>query len=134
MTVQEAKGFIQGKLDCMNKCDVFECKGTDECENCNYCYSQGNFGEQKEAFKFAIECLEELEQYRALGTVEELKEAMEKQIPKSPTIEGDGYCPDGNLVYDTWYCPNCDKSYEIDYDEYDYCPKCGQAIDRAIFY
>ena len=80
MRVQEAKGFIQGKLDCMNKCDVFECKGTDECENCNYCYSQGNFGEQKEAFKFAIECMEELEQYRALGTVEELKEAREKQI------------------------------------------------------
>lgn len=23
MTESEAKGFIQGKLDCMNKCDVF---------------------------------------------------------------------------------------------------------------
>ena len=23
MTESEAKGFIQGKLDCMNKCDIF---------------------------------------------------------------------------------------------------------------
>ena len=47
----------------------------------------------------------------------------------SKAIEGDGYDPDGNLVYDTWICPNCEKHYELDYDEYDYCPNCGQAID-----
>lgn len=52
-----------------------------------------------------------------------------KQIPKKPDIQGDGYDPDGNLVYDTWICPACGVSYEIDYDEYDYCPSCGQAID-----
>jgi hypothetical protein len=58
--------------------------------------------------------------------------AMEKQIPKKPDIEGDGYDPDGNLVYDTWICPNCEEHYEIDYDYYDYCPKCGQAIDNSF--
>ena len=61
-------------------------------------------------------------------------EALVKQIPQSPTLEGDGYCPEGNLVYDTWICPNCEKDYEVDYDDYDYCPNCGQKIDRAIFY
>lgn len=65
---------------------------------------------------------------------EVIKKALEKQIPASPSIEGDGYCPEGNLVYDTWYCPNCDKSYEVDYDDYDYCPNCGQKINREIFY
>ena len=55
--------------------------------------------------------------------------ALEKQIPKRPDLEGDGYCPDGNLVYDTWICPNCEKHYEVDYDNYDYCPNCGQKID-----
>ena len=55
MTREEAKGFIQGKLDCMDRCDVSECKGTNECDSCNYCYSQGNFGEQKKAFEMAIE-------------------------------------------------------------------------------
>lgn len=54
--------------------------------------------------------------------------ALEKQIPKKPTIWGDGYA-DGMLVYDMWDCPNCEKSYEIDYDYYDHCPNCGQAID-----
>ena len=56
--------------------------------------------------------------------------ALEKQIPKRPDIEGDGYA-DGHLVYDTWICPNCGKYYEIDYDNYDYCPNCGQHIDRS---
>ena len=39
------------------------------------------------------------------------------------------YDPDGNLVYDTWICPCCEKHYEVDYEEYDYCPFCGQRID-----
>lgn len=55
--------------------------------------------------------------------------ALEKQIPKEPYYSGDGYW-NGELVYDTWTCPNCSKSYEVDYDDYDYCPKCGQKIKR----
>ena len=58
-------------------------------------------------------------------------ESLEKQIPKKPDIEGDGYA-NGYLVYDTWICPNCETHYEIDYDDYDYCPKCGQAIDKSV--
>ena len=56
--------------------------------------------------------------------------ALEKQIPKKPNIEGDGYA-DGQLVYDTWICPCCENHYEIDYDNYEYCPNCGQHIDRS---
>lgn len=97
-------------------------------------FHKGSLLERKEALHMGIQSMREIEQYRALGTVEELKEAREKQIQKTPCIEGDGYCPEGNLVYDTWICPNCEEHYEIDYDDYDYCPKCGQAIDRAIFY
>lgn len=55
--------------------------------------------------------------------------ALEKQIPKEPYYSGDGYW-NGELVYDTWTCPNCSKSYEVDYDDYDYCPNCGQKIKR----
>ena len=54
-------------------------------------------------------------------------EALEKQISKKPDYEGDG-CWNGELVYDTWICPCCGKHYEVDYEEYDYCPNCGQAI------
>lgn len=58
--------------------------------------------------------------------------ALEKQIPKKPDYEGDGYDENGNLIYDTWICPNCGKHYEVDYDDYDFCPDCGQAIDKAL--
>lgn len=56
-------------------------------------------------------------------------QALEKQIPKKPTYEGDGYAPDGTFIYDTWICPCCDERYEVDYDDYAYCPNCGQKID-----
>lgn len=53
--------------------------------------------------------------------------ALEKQIPQEPYYSGDGYW-NGELIYDTWTCQNCSTSYEVDYDDYDYCPKCGQRI------
>lgn len=57
-------------------------------------------------------------------------EALEKQLPKKPTYEGDGYAPDGTFIWDEWLYPNCDSRYDVDYDDYSYCPNCGQRIDR----
>ena len=56
-------------------------------------------------------------------------EALEKQTAKKPNLEGDGYDDSGNIIYDTWICPGCEERYEVDYDDFDYCPKCGQRID-----
>lgn len=36
------------------------------------------------AIQLAIEALKEIQQYRAIGTVEECREAVEKQKPKKP--------------------------------------------------
>lgn len=83
---------------------------------------------RKEKAETIINGFEELEQYRAIGTVEECRAAVEKQIAKRPDFEGDGYA-DGHLVYDTWICPCCGKHYEVDYDDYDFCPNCGQKLD-----
>ena len=55
-------------------------------------------------------------------------EALEKQLPKKPTYEGDGYAPDGTFIWDEWLCPNCGSRYEVDYDDYSYCPNCGQRL------
>jgi len=55
--------------------------------------------------------------------------ALEKQIPKKPDAEGDGYGDNGEIIDDTWICHNCESDYEMDYEKYDYCPKCGQRID-----
>ena len=62
-----------------------------------------------------IGCMEEVEQYRALGTVEELKEALEKQIPKKCEIY-------------TALQIGIDKDYEVDVYE---CPKCGTHLGVA---
>ena len=56
-------------------------------------------------------------------------EAIEKQIPQQPDLEGDGYDDGGNLIYDTGYCPRCRCSYEVDYHKPKYCEDCGQALD-----
>ena len=67
MKESEAKGFIQGKLNCMKKCGVFNKEDNinyNDCDYCNYCYSQGNFGQQKEAFNMAINALEKQEKIK----------------------------------------------------------------------
>lgn len=47
--------------------------------------------------------------------------------------EGDGYDDDGNIIYDTAYCPKCRQEYEVDYDNHDnYCRNCGQALDWSM--
>lgn len=55
--------------------------------------------------------------------------ALEKQIPKKPDLEGDGYDDSGELVYDTGYCPDCKHEFEVYYDATKYCPNCGQHLD-----
>ena len=61
--------------------------------------------------------------------LQSIKEALEKQIQKNPDLIGDGYDDNGNLIYDTWICPCCETQYELDYDDYKFCPECGQALD-----
>lgn len=89
---------------------------TSICHNCDH---KDDYIEELEA---------EVKEYRAIGTVEECRAAVEKQTAKKPDYEGDGYA-DGHLVYDTWICPCCGKHYEVDYDNYNYCPDCGQKLD-----
>lgn len=67
---------------------------------------------------------------RILPTLIEAKKALEKQIPKRPIYEADGYA-DGGLVYDTAYCPVCEHEFEYGINEWGsvYCQDCGQALD-----
>lgn len=82
----------------------------------------------REAAEMAISALKEIQQYREIGTVEECREAAEKQKAKEPDYEGDGYA-DGHTVYGTWICPSCGEKYEVDYDDYKHCPEFGQRLD-----
>ena len=62
-------------------------------------------------------------------TPEQIMELKERDAAKAPQFEGDGYA-DGEMVYDEWICPNCGEHYEVDYDDYDFCPNCVQRILR----
>lgn len=83
----------------------------------------------------AIEILnpEHREHYDSIETVNEACRmgmvAIGYRIKKKPDYIGDGYDENSELIYDTWLCPNCEHEYEVNYDDYDYCPNCGQAID-----
>lgn len=145
MSENEAKDFLQGKLDCMNKCDVFDCKGTDECDGCNYCYSQGNFGEQKKTLETAIKALEEIQQYRAIGLTPELIEAMQGHnvalINDLGEYQAIGTIDEFKALkeksepkkIDIWangeeHCPFCDKNLTTFYG-FANCFSCGQKLD-----
>ena len=42
----------------------------------------------------------------------------------------------GFETYWAWHCPNCDKQFgeEIYDDDYNYCQKCGQQLDKFVIY
>ena len=69
----------------------------------------------REVLDMAISALKEIQQYREIGTVEECREAREKQKAKRPKHIWDG----------TTECPECAKRL---LRHYDFCPDCGQAI------
>ena len=59
---------------------------------------------------------------------EQVQELKKRDTAKKPAFEGDGYDDKGEIIYDTWICPNCETKYEVDYDDYDFCPNCGQRL------
>ena len=115
--------------ECFERCDGF---GTSEkCDECDFCYAVcEKLGKYEDMEEQVVERLKEAS-YERFGNdgMGIAIQALEKQIPKKPTYEGDGYAPDGTFVLDEWICPCCGKRYKVDYDDYDYCPNCGQKID-----
>lgn len=73
--------------------------------------------------------LNALRYQQAMMGQETTMEQDKRLIPRTPELWGDGFDDDGNIILDSWNCPNCKGSYEVDYDKYKYCPECGQAID-----
>ena len=70
----------------------------------------------------------ELEQYRAIGTVEECRKAVEKQKPKKPKLN---YKPRflGKATYTCPKCGNCClEEFANERQNNNYCWDCGQAI------
>lgn len=66
--------------------------------------------------------LAELEQYRNIGTLEEVREAVEKTKAKKPIAKG--------INYPRYHCPVC-KNFIGWGTVGNYCIECGQKIDRS---
>nr|DAV48383.1 MAG TPA: TFIIB zinc-binding [Caudoviricetes sp.] len=82
-----------------------------------------------EALDVAIKALEEVQQYRQIGTVEECREAVEKQTARKGIREKikKGY----NRGMHHCYCPVCYEKGDLrnKYNVGLYCSDCGQKLD-----
>ena len=102
-------------------------------------YPDGYDFEFDQAILMAAQALEEIQKYREIGTVEECREAVEKQKPKvpkdslkiKPVIDENGAYVDADVtVY--LLCPNCGEMVGIDENVDKFCRECGQAIDENL--
>ena len=132
MTEQEAKDVLEAYMKCEKRKNnlVYEEKCNNDCDNCELCYEKGTVGEHKEAVEMAIKALEEIKQYRTIGTPEECRAAVEKQNAKKPNEYEDKFygCPVcGNVLVHKWEkypTKLMDKKNGLPY-----CFGCGQKLD-----
>ena len=132
MTEQEAKDVLEAYMKCEKRKNnlVYEEKCNNDCDNCELCYEKGTVGEHKESVEMAIKALEEIKQYRTIGTPEECRAAVEKQKAKKPKEYEDKFygCPVcGNVLLHKW------EKYPTKLmnkkNGLPYCLGCGQKLD-----
>ena len=117
MTENEAKRFMMIEKECINR----DCNR--DCVKCDIVQTVDNLNN---AYDMAIKALEEIQQYRAIGTPEECRETVEKQIAKRPTL-----CKSDEQTtrYTADYrCPKCNGMF-TGTGIANYCYHCGQRLD-----
>ena len=70
----------------------------------------------------------ELDAYKEIGTVEECREAVEKQAAERINYETNAVFNNGFGYYRIGKCPICNSCYNSN-DEIKYCSKCGKKLD-----
>ena len=116
MTENEAIKVLVAQKQCIDKSSSGQCK-----INCGDCKKNIPIAYQEKSYEVAITALEEIQQYRKIGTVEECREAVEKQKPKKPHRNYSKF--HGLWCKCGWYLGD-KQCLDIKY-----CPNCGQAID-----
>lgn len=74
-----------------------------------------------EHYTCAAESIKEIQQYQAIGTVDECREARERQERKKPNGRYKT-----RYIWDSAYCPVCGCGITA---RWNFCQSCGQAID-----
>ena len=93
------------------KCYEEPCDGNgteNDCDNCD----------------FMAEVCWKLAQYEDIGTLEEVRDAVERQRAKKPKTKI--LCGDIE-----WWCPNCGENHTVldSKKGFDFCHHCGQKLD-----
>ena len=119
MTESKIKPTISQVIYCLKaECERYP-EVCEECQlygevGCDHCYD--------DVTDVAIKCLKELEQYRAIGTIEEFKALKEQNEAKKP----DDVRYFGEAGYYIGLCPSCGGGTN---SEYQHCGDCGQKLD-----
>ena len=75
-----------------------------------------------------LNALEEVQQYRKIGTVEECREAVENQKAKNPSVHKQQYSDAYNCSKCGWTFIHKNETGWFCGQHYKFCPNCGQAI------
>ena len=144
MTENEAKAFLEIEKQCINRnCD----------RNCEKCDIVQKVEDLNSAYGTAIKALEEVQQYRAIGTPEELKAAMKyvylakkhgtvgQVIENCVKYEAIGTVEECREALEKQttkkplhkrnghYCPICNNYFDSRGWKSKYCGLCGQKLD-----
>lgn len=93
------------------------------------------FEKMREFTQSCKKALEEVQQYRQIGTVEECHEAVEKKTAKKPEFVDTRFMNNGKHISDgcqlqkCYKCPNCNQHIFHVWDDELYCKYCGQLLD-----
>ena len=157
MTENEAIKVLVTQKQCIDKSSSGQCK-----INCGDCKKNIPIAYQEKSYEVAITALKEiqlykdvklclvpkdvyskqcceLDAYKEIGTVEDCREAVEKQKAKKPDIytdtrnmvdlHGNVYAEQANV----YLCPTCESFIGyVGNNIFHYCPVCGQAIDENL--
>ena len=86
-----------------------------------------NIPKYYEAMELAVKDMKEIRQYRAIGTPDECREALEKQRAKKPIIK---YKQTQDCVTEVeWKCPICGTNYIELAPCGEWCRYCGTKFD-----
>lgn len=102
---------------------------TEMCEECPLYGQTGADHCCEDALQVAIKALEELQQYRTIGTVEECRAAVEKQKAKKPRPidykKYIGIVKNAEYLRGAYWCLNCNQAIKSG----TFCKNCGQKLD-----
>lgn len=87
-----------------------------------------------DSLNIAIRALKEIQQYQAIGTVDECREAMEKVKRKNPIILGNQSTYSEGKLYVAKYfkCPTCGNTSTYFGGLPNNCHNCGQSLESDI--